>query len=738
MFLSKKYLVSLILVFLFSVILCFFPLIGVLGFEYSVFSSIFLSFITLFISAEAVNDTLNKTYSNINITDFLVKLFLINLVLLILNFAVGIMSSIISKDCSIESGTVFYLLIPVIAVLYSTAIGSLTGSLFRKRGFVIGALILIFTIIYSIFELYSQPHIFFFNPIIGYFPGSIYDKYIPITTTLVIYRLIIIAWAFLIFTFVYIFHNYQKGSISLSSLLFLFLLITALIFAYVKEESIGLRYSRKYIQNNVLPSTYETDHFLIHYDPGTKTGGEIEIIANDHEWRYNEISNYLDVALDNKINSYIYPNKESRKKYIGTRDATIAPPMHQEIHLVYEYFPIDVLKHELVHIISSKFGSKILKISPKLGLIEGLAVASDWNQNNGLDRHQLSKTLIFNGMDLDVEGILGFNFWYYPASVSYTLMGSYSRYLIDSFGIDNFKEYYKTGDTDVYDKTEDELITSWITYLNNEIELPDNADKFSEYKFSEKSIFEDSCPRKTDYYLSEGFKDYASDNFYGSTSDFEKANELNPHNPNIKSALAYSYYFNKDYDKLLNLNTEGLTKIDINIINNLKANVLWDRKGYKYAYPHFVKLKGRSLPNDIQRSIDLKIDLKRFNKNIKNAYKDFLLTNDTIEKIAILEDLKQRYRSYVPAYYLLGRIYLRQGNFSRAIEHLEFSEIRRLPGDNLRMENLRSLGVAQYSAGDYYGAIKTFNKLARMDEKGGEFKSYAENFIDRANWELNN
>jgi hypothetical protein len=314
-------------------------------------------------------------------------------VLLIINFAVGMMSSLISKDCSIDSGVIFYLLIPFVTVVYSTALGSLTGSVFRKRGFIIGALILIFTIIYSIYELYSQPHIFFFNPIIGYFPGSIYDKYIPITITLVLYRLIIIAWAVLIFTFVNIFHSYKKGSISLSSLLLLFLLITALIFAYVKEESIGLRYSRKYIQNNVLPSTYETDHFLIHYDPGTKTGGEIEIIANDHEWRYNEISNYLDVALDNKINSYIYPNKESRKKYIGTRDATIAPPMHQEIHLVYEYFPIDVLKHELVHILSSEFGSNILKISPQLGLIEGLAVAVDW-PINGMTKHQFAKTLV--------------------------------------------------------------------------------------------------------------------------------------------------------------------------------------------------------------------------------------------------------------------------------------------------------------------------------------------------------
>ena len=115
-----------------------------------------------------------------------------------------------------------------------------------------------------------------------------------------------------------------------------------------------------------------------------------------------------------------------------------------------------------------------------------------------------------------------------------------------------------------------------------------------------------------------------------------------------------------------------------------------------------------------------------------------MLTDDTIEKIAILEDLKHRYRSYSPTYYLLGKIYLRQGDYKRAIENLEISEIRRLPSVNLRKENLKSRGVAQYSTGDYYGAIKTFNKLVKLDEDGGEYKPYAENFIKRANWELNN
>jgi len=738
MFLTKKYLVCLILVFIFSVILSLFPLVGVLGYEYSVFSSIFLSFIAVFISAEAINDSLTKSYSAFNTIDFLSRLFLVNLVLVAVNFTIGLVSSLISKDCSLETGLYFYILIPLVSVVYSAAIGSFTGLIFRRRGFLIGSLILIITVLFSLYELYYQAHIFFYNPIMGYFPGSVYDKFIPITTTLIVYRIIIFAWAIFIFTLISIIQGYKKGTLALGSFILLFFLLVLLVFSNFKEEHLGIRYSRDYIQDNVLTKTYETDHFLIHFDPESNAAKNIELIAKDHEWRYSEVSEYLDVDISNKINSYIYPDTRSRKKYFGSLHATVANPIHQEIHQVFTAYPTRELKHELVHIISSEFGSSTLKISPKKGLIEGVAVAVDWPVHV-MDKHQLAKTLVKKeSINKNLNDFLGYGFWYYPPSVSYTLMGSYSRYLIDNYGVEKFKEYYRTGDTDSYNKTEDELLASWLNYLNQEIELPEDANKFSEYKFSDKSIFEDSCPRKTDYYLSEGFKDYASDNFYGSTSDFEKAYELNPGNSNIKSALAYSYYFNNDYDKLLNLNTDGLTQIDINIIKNLKTNVLWDRKGYEYAYPYFVKLKDSSLPNDIQRSIDLKLDLKRFHKNIKNAYKDFLLTDDTLEKVAILEDLKQRYRSYVPAYYLLGRIYLREGNFNRAIENLEISEIRRLPGDNLRMENLKLLGVAQYSVGDYYGALKTFNKLAKMDKNGGEYKSYAENFIDRANWELNN
>ena len=120
MFLTKKYLVSIILVLIFSIVLSFFPLLGVLGFDYAVFSSVFLSFIAVFISAEAVNDTLSRSYNGINTTDFLSKLFIAGLLILLVNFAVGLFSSIIRKDCSLESGIYFYLLIPLVSVIYSS------------------------------------------------------------------------------------------------------------------------------------------------------------------------------------------------------------------------------------------------------------------------------------------------------------------------------------------------------------------------------------------------------------------------------------------------------------------------------------------------------------------------------------------------------------------------------------------------------------------------------------------
>ena len=177
-----------------------------------------------------------------------------------------------------------------------------------------------------------------------------------------------------------------------------------------------------------------------------------------------------------------------RKRLIGAGETTIANPIHREIHLVYDSFPNPVLKHELTHVMSSEFGMRILKISPKVGLLEGLAVAADWGVANGLTPHQWSESMFKAGTAPDVSDMVGFGFWYAPPKKSYTLMGSFCRYLIDTYGIEKFKTVYRTGDFSVYGKSLDELISGWKAFLST-VPIPENAPILAEYRFSEPSIF---------------------------------------------------------------------------------------------------------------------------------------------------------------------------------------------------------------------------------------------------------
>ena len=131
------------------------------------------------------------------------------------------------------------------------------------------------------------------------------------------------------------------------------------------------------------------------------------MIALDHQWQYAQLTDFLKVNSSKKIISYIYPDEKTRKRIIGAEATTIANPIHKEIHLVYYYFPHPVLKHELTHVLSSEFGTRFLKISPKVGLIEGLAVAADWNNSDGFNHHEWSHGMLKTNNNLDIHNILG-------------------------------------------------------------------------------------------------------------------------------------------------------------------------------------------------------------------------------------------------------------------------------------------------------------------------------------------
>jgi tetratricopeptide (TPR) repeat protein len=733
-FFSTKVILSIALVLLISVVITFLPLIGTLGYEYSLATSFILAFVSVFISAKFAGTEFGQKFGRQKgFGDLVSTIFITNYMIAFCPLVIGLASSILKRDCFIREGLYFYFLIPLITVFFSTGLGILCGTLFRRWGFLVAALILISTICFSLWRVYNDPSFFFYNAVIGYFPGPLYDEVIPITTTFVVYRIMTLCWGILFLITARLISGLKHGSGHFWDVVTFISIIGFLVVANLNENEIGISYTREYITQNYLKSSYETEHFVIYYPPGTKVAKNIRLIADDHEWRFRQLEDLFKINPGEKIRSYIYPDTETRKKLIGAGETTVANPVKDEIHLVYDTFPDPVLKHELAHVMASGFGMDILHVSPKVGLIEGLAVASDWSRD-GYTPHEWSEAMIVVGDAPDISTIVGFGFWYAPPRNSYTLMGSFSRFLIDKYGIDEFKALYKTGDFSIYGKRLDELSREWKSFLAG-ITIPSKLNILAKYMFQEPSIFQGTCPRRIAELKQMGFKEFDDGNFYGSKNLFLEASELNPEDPGVIESLAYSYYFDKDYDELGKLleNEFPFSEVDRAILENLRGNLLWQMGKVEEAESIFRNVVTLPLTDDLQRELDIKLSAMSAGGMIEGSIREFFSTTDDLIHVSSLEELIRHYPYYSPAYYLLGRIFYKNWEFEKAASYLRQSESLGLPSIELNTENLKLLGINLFATGDYDGAIESFQKIILLDP-GGEKSAYAKDFIERSIW----
>lgn len=732
-FASKGFIVSLLLIVCISLILTLFPLIGTLGFEFSVIIAFISAFISLFISAEFVNLDLKKRFTrDKRFSDIVYSILIVNLILLIFPLGVGLINSVLKGDCYIKEGLVFYGLIPIVTVFFSSSLGLLIGNLFPKKGFFLGSFVLISTILFSLWKLYIDPPIFSYNPVFGFFPGPLYDEAIPITSTLFVYRMIVVLWGLLFLSILGLIRSLRHNMIRMVNLLSVLILISTLVLLHLKDGELGIEYTRDYITRNFLTASIETEHFVIYYMPGTPESEHITLIAGDHEWRYHQLKDFLQVDTNTtKIRSYIYPDAETRKRLIGAGDTTIANPIHREIHLVYDSFPNPVLKHELTHVMSSEFGMKLLRVSPKIGLIEGLAVAADWSADK-FTPHEWSKAMIKAKSALDIKGILGFGFWRAPPKKGYMLMGSFVRYLIDTYGIEKFKIVYRTGNFSIYGKSLDELISDWKAFLDS-IPIPENAPVLAKYRFSEPSIFQAVCPRKVALLKENGIRAFRNGNLYKAGEFFSEALNLDKTDPILIESLAYTYYYENDYTKLINIinRAQFLPSVDKNILENIRGNVLWQLG--KDAKPVFESLITEPLPDDIKREIEIKLSAISYGGEIEKRMREYFGTRDRLSQIMILEEIAKIFPDYSPAYYLAGRMFFDKADYKKANFFLIKSESIGLPSEALEEENARILGISLFAIGDYKGAIKRFEQITSMSSDKA-FKDYSMDFIERCKW----
>ncbi|HIA04189.1 MAG TPA: hypothetical protein EYN66_20215, partial [Myxococcales bacterium] len=111
------------------------------------------------------------------------------LVLLCIPLLVVSTAALFVTNCDYLSGLLFFALGPALGALYMSALGLMLGSWLPRKWAVTSIVLWILgTAGWNLLHFYNSPQIFAYNPIIGFYSGTIYDEVIEVSSTYLNYR----------------------------------------------------------------------------------------------------------------------------------------------------------------------------------------------------------------------------------------------------------------------------------------------------------------------------------------------------------------------------------------------------------------------------------------------------------------------------------------------------------------------------------------------------------------------
>jgi len=756
-----------------AVILTQIPLFNLLGFEFSVIISILIAFASAHIAVGGIDKIRNDLpypirgivyHSQVSIViSIYFWLLIANLLLLILPLIIILLNAFRVKNCDFTEGFAFFGLIPVITCAYSIAAGMFFGFWFSTRrrsycaylGYVFAAILL------GLYNIVFHPPVFGYNSVIGYFPGPIYDEQVSINSTLIIARVITIiltgVFLLLITNTLNIpkesqssrelklkFRSFYKFRLSYDVLLKripLLILLVAYGLIFIYRGDLGLRISRSYIQKR-LGGKYETEYFNIYYEKGSEVEKDIELIVKDHEFRYYQLMRFFNLNPKKKIGSYIYTSAEQKKRLMGAKHTEMEDAINREIHLNYRSsFPYPTLKHELAHVFASEI-HPIWKFSLKMGLHEGIAVAADWD-NGQLTPHQWSKAMKELKVAPPMEKIMGaFGFWTESSSRSYTLAGSFVRYLIDVYGIEIFKKVFPTGNFKKhYRKELKDLVGEWEEFLATQ-NLSSHDMAVAEYRFKRPSIFEKPCAHERAELGNKAWSYYNEENYEGAIEVFREIYGSDENNPRPLRGILFSYYYDENYDMALDIaekiiNHPQSDAYFVAMGKNFKGNIFWHRGKTAEVKQIFTEIYNLHISNNYDREMSAKLESLKHSK-LADKMREVLISNEAGSiRMLMLKEILEQHPEFSLAYYLIGRQLYFEKKYSHSIEYLSKAENLGLSNESLTYENYRLLAEDYFYIEEYEKAISYFDQIVNGKPSIGEINR-AEDWIERCQWQLKN
>lgn len=227
-------------------------------------------------------------------------------------------------------------------------------------------------------------------------------------------------------------------------------------------------------------ASFESEHYIFYYIEGYFSRQELKNIADTQEDIFDFVTDFLKTEYNERIEYYLHPSREEFASFAGGYACRSG-----EVHWLCKKCGVEYCKqwkgdpHEITHILSFEIGV------PSLLFEEGLAVYVA-NMYFGRESHLYSKFLLENDsivLPRDLLSTFGDN----DPILSYSEAGSFVAFMIESYGIEEFLEFYSESPEDlesvemnmksIYRKSFGDLENEWISFLQKyELDVPEIRD----------------------------------------------------------------------------------------------------------------------------------------------------------------------------------------------------------------------------------------------------------------------
>jgi tetratricopeptide (TPR) repeat protein len=651
--------------------------------------------------------------------------------------------------CDFGGGLAWYFLLPGVTALYAAALGIFFGlaahrtrsALFFGYGFIA------LTFVVALRHMIADPPIFFFNGILGYFPGPIYDEGVRITRALLWARAGTLVWSALFLALAMSFCDVRRQKLdtlqfleldfsfeNLTPRLTAVMCILVLFILHVERQETGTSPDAAHIQKT-LGGRVESDHFLIYHDRNLAPR-DVDLLVEDHEFRLAQLCRALgwsSMPMGRKIRSYVYPSEETKKELMGAAGTSFADPWEETLHLNAAGFPHPVLKHELAHIVSARFAG-FLKFNVRIGLEEGFAVAADWEEER-LTPDQWAAIMKREQLLPDLESLVSaLGFWTEAPQRAYLASGSFVRHLMLRYGPDAFMGFFRDNDYEKhFGSPLDALHARWLAVLDTvSVTAADRA--WAVTRLKRGAIFERRCARQAAKVARRAWADFQAGRYVAAEARFDRLLVWSPDDPapRLGKLLALSRQDRRrDVEALAaSMIHSGAGGVDVVAsAEELLGDLAWRAGDLGAAGARYNAVLRSGAGEEHLRSAHAKLATLEY-----PAYREVLAPEAGVaQRAAVLATLADAGPEPALAAYLLGRGLYHERSWADAARLLSRAAADTLPDPSITAACLWLLGECHYWLGTLADAELAFQAIADLRRFEAEVVR-ADAWLARCRW----